>query len=36
VLVGTLDRTHLRVVTHLDVDDEGVARAASVLASLLR
>jgi threonine aldolase len=36
VLVGTLDRTHLRVVTHLDVDDEGLARAASVLASLLR
>jgi threonine aldolase len=36
VLVSLLDRRHLRAVTHLDVGDDEVERAASVLASLLR
>jgi threonine aldolase len=36
VLVSLLDRRHLRVVTHLDVGDDDVERAASVLASSLR
>jgi threonine aldolase len=35
VLVGALDRTHVRAVTHLDVDDDGVERAARVLVSAL-
>ena len=35
VLVSLLDRRHLRAVTHLDVGDDDVERAASVLASLL-
>jgi len=35
VLVGPLDPRHLRVVTHLDVDDDGIEQAAKVLASLL-
>jgi threonine aldolase len=35
VLVGALDRRHVRAVTHLDVDDEGVERAARVLVSAL-
>jgi len=35
VLVSLLDRRHLRLVTHLDVDDDDVERAATVLASLL-
>ena len=34
VLVSVLDQRHLRLVTHLDVDDDDVDRAASVLASL--
>jgi threonine aldolase len=36
VLVSMLDRRHLRAVTHLDVGDDEVERAAGVLASLLR
>jgi threonine aldolase len=36
VLVSGLDATHLRVVTHLDVDDDGVDRAAKVLSDSLR
>jgi threonine aldolase len=36
VLVGALDSRHLRAVTHLDVDDEAVDRAARVLVSALR
>ncbi len=36
VLVSLLDRRHLRAVTHLDVGDDEVERAASVLSSLLR
>ena len=36
VLVSLLDRRHLRAVTHLDVGDDEVERASSVLASLLR
>ncbi len=36
VLVSLLDRRHLRLVTHLDADDDAVERAASVLGSLLR
>jgi threonine aldolase len=35
VLVGSLDRTHLRAVTHLDVDDAGLRRAAAVLRDAL-
>ena len=36
VLVSVLGRRRGRLVTHLDVDDEGVERAGKVLASLLR
>jgi threonine aldolase len=36
VLVGSLDPTHLRVVTHLDVDDAQVDEAARVLRDALR
>jgi threonine aldolase len=36
VLVSALDATHLRAVTHLDVDDDGVDRAAEVLSAALR
>lgn len=36
VLVSLLDRRHLRAVTHLDVDDEDVERAAAVLAAALQ
>ena len=36
VLVGALDRTHLRAVTHLDVSDDDVDRAAKVLVAALR
>jgi threonine aldolase len=36
VLVGALDPTHLRVLTHLDVDDEQVDEAAAVLSDALR
>jgi threonine aldolase len=36
VLVSTLDHRHLRAVTHLDADDEGVERAAAVLAAALQ
>jgi len=36
VLVSGLDATHLRVVTHLDVDDDGVELAAKVLSDALR
>src|SRR4051794_24923436 len=36
VLVSGLDATHLRVVTHLDVDDDAVDRAAKVLSDSLR
>ncbi len=36
VLVGALDRTHLRAVTHLDVGDDDVDRAATVLVAALR
>jgi threonine aldolase len=35
VLVGALDPTHLRVLTHLDVDDDDCERAAQVLAAAL-
>jgi threonine aldolase len=35
VLVGALDRTHLRVLTHLDVDDKQVDEAAAVLSDAL-
>ncbi|MGH8970105.1 MAG: threonine aldolase family protein [Actinomycetes bacterium] len=36
VLIGALDARHARLVTHLDVDDEQVDRAAKVLVSALR
>jgi threonine aldolase len=36
VRVGVVGPTRLRMVTHLDVDDEGVRRAVSVLRPLLR
>ena len=36
VLVSLLDQRHLRLVTHLDVGDDDVERAASVLSSALR
>jgi threonine aldolase len=36
VLVGALDRTHLRAVTHLDVGDDDVERAGGVLLGALR
>jgi len=36
VLVSALGPRMLRLVTHLDVDDEGVDRAADVLAPLVR
>jgi len=36
VLIGALDARHARAVTHLDVDDDGVDRAAQVLATALR
>jgi threonine aldolase len=36
VLVGGLDARHLRVVTHLDVDDDAVDRAVQVLSDSLR
>jgi hypothetical protein len=36
VLLSLLDRRHLRAVTHLDVGDEDVERAASVLGPLVR
>jgi threonine aldolase len=36
VLVSALGPTFLRLVTHLDVSDAGVERAASVLAPLVR
>jgi threonine aldolase len=35
VLVGSLDPTHLRVVTHLDVDDDQVDEAAEILRDVL-
>jgi threonine aldolase len=35
VLVGALDPTHIRVLTHLDVDDADCERAAQVLASAI-
>jgi threonine aldolase len=35
ILVSLLDRRHVRAVTHLDVDDDGVESAASALGSLL-
>jgi threonine aldolase len=35
VLVGALDPTHIRVLTHLDVDDADCERAAHVLASAI-
>ncbi|MDQ1586229.1 MAG: threonine aldolase [Actinomycetota bacterium] len=35
VLVGALDARHVRAVTHLDVDDEGIAHAAKVLGQAL-
>ena len=35
VLVGALDPTHLRVLTHLDVDDEQVDKAAAVIRNAL-
>jgi len=35
VLIGVTGQQHARAVTHLDVDDDGVERAASVLSSLL-
>lgn len=35
VLVGGLDHTTLRAVTHLDVDDAGIDRAVRVLAPLV-
>jgi threonine aldolase len=36
VLIGALDARHARLVTHLDVDDEQVDRAAKVLVAALR
>lgn len=36
VLISALGPTFARLVTHLDVDDEGLAHASSVLAGLLR
>jgi threonine aldolase len=36
VLVGALDSTHVRVLTHLDVDDDQVDAAAAVLSDVLR
>jgi threonine aldolase len=36
VLISALGPTFARLVTHLDVDDEGTARAGEVLAGLLR
>ena len=36
VLLSLLDRRHLRLVTHLDVGDDDVERAASVLSASLR
>jgi threonine aldolase len=36
VLLSLLDRRHLRAVTHLDVDDDDVEQAASVLGRLVR
>jgi threonine aldolase len=36
VLVAALGPTTLRLVTHLDIDDESTARAADVLAAALR
>ncbi len=35
VLIGALDPTHLRVLTHLDVDDEQVDKAAAVIRNAL-
>jgi threonine aldolase len=35
VLIGALDATHLRVLTHLDVDDEQVDAAAAVVRDAL-
>ncbi|HET9944922.1 MAG TPA: low specificity L-threonine aldolase, partial [Actinomycetes bacterium] len=35
VLFSLLDPTHLRAVTHLDVDDEAVGTGAEVLGRLL-
>jgi threonine aldolase len=35
VLLSLLDRRHLRAVTHLDVGDDEIERAAKVLASSL-
>jgi len=35
VLVSVLGPRRVRLVTHLDVDDAGVARAAGVLGRLL-
>jgi threonine aldolase len=35
VLIGGLDATHVRVVTHLDVDDAGVDRAIEVFSEEL-
>jgi threonine aldolase len=36
VLIGALDATHLRVLTHLDVDDKQVDEAAVVVRDALR
>jgi threonine aldolase len=36
VLVGALDPTHLRVLTHLDVDDDQVDKAAAVIRDALQ
>ena len=36
VLVGALGPTFVRAVTHLDVDDDGIERASTALARLLR
>jgi threonine aldolase len=36
VLVGGLDATRVRVVTHLDVDDEGVDRAIDVMSTVVK
>ena len=36
VRVSAMARTVVRAVTHLDVDDEGIERAAAVLADVLR
>jgi threonine aldolase len=36
VLIGMMDSQYARAVTHLDVDDAGIDRAASVLTDLLR